>query len=174
MRVFAYCLASAKHSVRRMAGVEPALCPASGAQHARFRPGWLEYRDLVMFKLHGLAGATRWDGDNGWLALADHDLERIDLMGAIVFAENCYLPESPMLAALLSAGASGVVGGSGVNYGGVGRMAGADVLGLYFRNALELGASANIALRFAKARLRFRWPTLAVRDTLEFQLFTGG
>ena len=79
-----------------------------------------------------------------------------------------------MLKALLQAGASAVVGGSGVNYGGTHTMAGADVLGLYFRYGLQAGLTAQDALYVAKLRLRLQWPTLATRDTLDFQLYVSG
>ena len=169
MRTFAYCLASAAKSVRRMAGVEPALCPPITQES--FRGGWLEYRDLIVFKLHGRHGEPYWMGDRGEIALLARNLEDVHLDGAVVFAENCWLPESPMLEALLDAGASAVVGGSGVNYGGTATMAGADLLGLYFRWALEHGGRPEGALLFAKLRLRLKWPSLAVRDTLAFQLY---
>ena len=169
MRVFAYCLASAAGSVRRAAGIEPATCPP--ISYRDFRPGWLDYRDLIIFKLHGERDSPLWLGDDQVVALDLKILGESRLGGAVVFAENCWLPESPMLKALLDAGASAVVGGSGVNYGGTRTMAGADLLGLYFRWALERGTRPEVALRYAKLRLRLKWPSLAVRDTLGFQIF---
>ena len=172
LRVFAYGLASAVRSVQRMAGVRPATSPPISS--GTFRPGWLEYRDLIMLKLHGEQGTSFWWGDDT-AALSMAELQDVDLGGAIVFAENCWLPESPMLKALLEAGASAVVGGSGVNYGGTHTMAGADVLGLYFRRALQIGIKdPQNALAYAKLRLRLKWRTLATRDTLDFQLYVSG
>jgi len=170
MRVFAYSLASTERSWARVAGIQPATSPPTNA--LSFRPGWLEYRDLLMFKLHGRPGSATWMGDGFTTALTVEGLHGVDLMGAVVFASNCYLPESPFLGALLGAGASAVIGGSGVNYGGVGTMAGADILGLYVRNALERGLSPSAALSWAKIRLTLKWRTAAVADTLGFELYT--
>jgi len=113
-----------------------------------------------------------WWGDGLAPALSVGTLRHVELRGAVVFASNCWLPESPMLSVLLEVGASGVVGGSGTNYGGTQTMAGADILGLYFRRGLQVGLTAQNALDVAKLRLRLKWPTLATRDTLAFQLFT--
>lgn len=173
MRVFAYSLASTEKSWTRAAGVPVVTSPPTSFNN--FRPGWLEYRDLIMFKLHGRAGDPTWMGDGFTTALSVRMFNQVDLMGAVVFASNCYLPESPFLRALLNAGASAVIGGSGINYGGVGRMAGADILGLYFRTALDEGASPGLALGYAKARVRAKFSRqLADTDTLDFKLFVGG
>jgi hypothetical protein len=172
VRVFAYCLASTAGSVRRMAGVEPATAPPL-VDH-RFRPAWLEYRDLVFFKLHGAPGDPLWRGDDLQPALSTGTLVQAKLKGALVFASSCWLPESPMLAALFEAGAAGVVGGRGTNYGGTATMAGADLLGLYWRWGLQLGLSPATALTAAKGRLQLKWPTVARKDTMAFELFTPG
>jgi hypothetical protein len=168
MRVLAYCCASYHLSVRRAAGVEPMLSPPIGADD--FDPAWLRRQDLIYFKLHGMPGQAYWYGDAWVTALSAAQVRAADLAGAIVFAANCYLPESPMLEALRLAGAKAVVGGSGQNYAGKTRVFGADLLGMIFRQLLAVGLGPESALRMAKARLRLGRDRVS-RDTLEFELY---
>jgi hypothetical protein len=170
MNVLAWSLASTEGSWRRASGQARVITtpPVSVDQ---FRPGWLEYRDLVMIKLHGWPGDPIMWGDDHMAALSVGMLHQVDLGGAVVFAANCHLPESPFLEALLNAGAGCVVGGSGTNYGGVAEMTGADLLGAYFRRALEVGARPGRALRIAKATMLLSWPSLANSDARQFELF---
>lgn len=169
MRVFACCAASFHRSVRRAAGVEPLLSPP--VDLAAFQPGWLGGFGLLYFKLHGLAGQPYWYGD-GWLtALSVDAIRQADLSGAVVFVANCFLEESPMLPALLSAGARAVIGGSGPNYARSAAVDGADLLGLWLRRGLMAGFPVRQAFGLAKERLRFNWQSPAVRDALAFKLF---
>lgn len=168
MNVFAYCAASFARSVRRAAGVEPLLCPP--ARFDQIDPTWLEGFDLLYFKLHGLPSQPFWYGDGWQTALSDDVIRAANLSGAVVFVANCWLPESPMLQALLDAGARAVIGGSGPNYARLAGIDGADLLGLWFRMGMQVGMSVQFAFRFAQHRLRLkRGP--AAEDTLGFQLW---
>ena len=171
MRVFAYGLESGRRVLERVAGCEAVTCPPVHANE--FRRGWLEYRDLIILRLHGLRGERMFLGDKGEIALTAWQLQGVKMHGAVVFAACCHLPESPMLEKLLGAGPRAVVGGSGPNYGSAGhRLTGADLLGLYFRWALQVGLSVDQALGAAKLRLAMR-PSKANKDTLGFKVYRG-
>lgn len=172
MRVFAFCAASFVNSVRRAAGVEPLTCPPTTLE--TFDVGTLAERDLIYFKLHGLPGEPYWYGD-GWVtALSAEQIQRADLSGAVVFVANCFLPESPMLEALLSAGASVVIGGPGENYAAPDAVQGADLLGLTVRRCLQVGLNPKTALVIARRLLRWHKQDMATRDALAFQLYAPG
>lgn len=168
--MLAWSLASTEESWRRASGQDRVVTTPPVSLN-EFRPGWLEYRDLIMLKLHGWPGDPIMWGDDCVVALSVGMLHQVNLGGAIVFAANCHLPESPVLQALLDAGASCVIGGQGTNYGGVEQMTGADLLGAYFRRALEAGAEPGRALRIAKATMLLSWPSLANSDARQFELF---
>lgn len=116
----------------------------------------LEEQDLLYFDLHGEPGASWWRGDDGLIALTDAQIRSVDLRGAIVFAVNCYLADeaSPMLEALLDAGARFVVGGQGRNWAGKRTLMGAGLLGLRFRRMLERDWEPMVALAVAKRWLK--------------------
>lgn len=170
MKVFAYCAQSFERSVRRAAGVEPLTCPPLSFQ--KFGVLQLSGKDFVYFKLHGLPAQPYWYGD-GWLtALSEAQLRQADLRDSVVFVANCFLPESPMLDALLAAGAKAVIGGPGPNYASVAGIDGADLLGLWIRWGLQLGASVQEAFDIARVRLHLK-PGLAAQDALGFQIWEG-
>lgn len=150
MNIFAYCAASFKKSTRRAAGVEPLTCPPASAEV--FEPSWLEERDLLYFDLHGQPGKPTWYGDEGIVALRAAQITLCSLDGAIVFATNCYLAdeESPMMDALLEAGARYVIGGQGPNWAGERSLYGAALLGWRFRQLLERGIDPLRAMALAK------------------------
>jgi hypothetical protein len=135
-----------------------------------FDPKWLEGNDFIYFKLHGFRNDPMWYNENYNAALTASQIRSAGLSGAVVFVANCYLPESPMLQALLSAGAKAVVGGSGENYAKVDEVHGADLLGLYFRLMLE---DYGAMLKMAKWRLVRKWPDKATLDALRFKIWTG-
>lgn len=182
MDVFAYCAERFERPTRTIAGVEPLTSPP--LDDVGFDPAWLSGHDLVVFNLHGLPHEPGWYGagrgddpddllpTRGPLALSADTLRRAKLDGAVVFAVNCYLGEigSPMLAALLDAGASAVLAGAGENFGGVRGVRGADLLGLWFRWGLALGWNVDDAFRMARHRLKLSLPTKAIRDALAFEL----
>lgn len=171
MRALAYCAASYEQSVRRAAGVKPLLSPPASVE--TLDVSLFHGREFVYFKLHGLPGQPFWYGDDWLTAVSAKQVREMDLGGAVVFVANCHLPESPMLEALLDAGAGAVIGGGGENYARAGRVDGADLLGLYVRWMLELGVGLQRAFWVAKMRLRLRRPGKVTEDTLAFRLYRG-
>ena len=175
MRVFAYCAANYVDATRRAAGVEPLVCPPVNADTLDLV--LLENNDLIFFNLHSLPDAFALMGTRAGtpIALRADQLRGVDLCGAVVFAETCYLgePRHPMRAALLDAGASCVIAGAGRNWGSVtSKLKGADLLGLWVRRAMAARLPADRALSLARLRLRASAVRSAsARDALNFQLF---
>lgn len=176
MRVFAYCAASFRDITRKAAGVKPLTSPPTSA--LSFNPSDLSKHDLIYFDLHGLPGQSYWWGDEKTIALTAMQVREADLRGSIVFALSCYLTDSgsPMLDALLDAGARYVVGGDGQNWAGRRRsMLGAGLLGLWFRRLLAWGVPPLRALAWAKQRVKLsavkKGKRLAAKDTLEFRMY---
>jgi len=175
MRTLAYCCQNYAESTRKAAGVLPITCPPT--TDATILQRWHGPYHLIYLDLHGQPGARCWYGDNGIVALREEQVRRLSLRGAVVFAVNCYLgdEDSPMLDALLDAGAKYVIGGEGRNWGGKRTLLGAARLGRLFRLALA-GMGAPRALALAKAFLRLEgvmpWsPTAAIADALQFKAF---
>lgn len=170
MRVAAYCAHSFRKATKKGAGVRPYTCPPLSAEF--FSGTLVEGCDLIWFDLHGRAGASAWYGDRHIVALTADKVRSFRLGGAVVFAANCHLADedSPMLDALLDAGASYVIAGAGSNWGGVERMTGTSLLGLWFRRYLAMGLPVLKALALAKrtARLLSR-DSAVLRDTLAFR-----
>ena len=187
MKVFAFCAASFRDSVRRAAGVEPVLSPPVDVES--FCSLEVAGRGFYYFKLHGLSGESFWYGDDWVTAVGADQIRALDLEGAVVFAANCYLYEydpagrgvrphvlngtvlngqyrsqcrawGPMFQALCETGARAVVGGGGQNFGARYRVTGADYLGMAFRQALQVGLAPARAFAVARARIGLR---LAVR-----------
>jgi len=181
MRILAYCCERFAESTRQAAGVKPITCPPVDC--ASFDLRQLEGQDFIWFDLHGEPGAAWWLGDDGSVAMTAAQLREVDLGGAIVFAVNCYLADdnSPMLDALLEAGARYVVGGSGRNWGGERTLMGAGLLGMRFRQLLEREWDPMVGLAVAKQWLMLSAAadqvmgkgrkTLAAKDALEFRAF---
>lgn len=173
MKVFAYCSQSAEVSTRRAAGVEPVTCPPTKA--ASFDVALLEGQDFIYFDLHGAPGGTEWRGDKRTIALRLEQIRSANLKGAVVFATNCHLgdADSPMLTALLDAGASYVVAGDGLNWAGAQAVMGAARLGQFFRIALAFmdPRRALTAAKIGMQRLVLRHQHEMVQDTLGFKLF---
>ena len=182
MRVFAYCAKSFEKSAWRMAGVRPMTCPPFSAE--TFDPIVLAGHALLFFDLHGMPGEPRWRGDDHVVALTADQIRSVDLGGSIVFALNCYLAndDSPMMDALLDAGARYVIGGDGKNWaGGTWRIYGATELGLWFRRFFTIGIRPERALALAKMPVKRdlkrqerkgkQGHANAAKDTLEFKLY---
>jgi hypothetical protein len=157
MRVFAYCAKSFVRTARRAAGVEPITCPPT--RTATFLPQWLEGNRFIYLDLHGQPHQGQWYGDDGYVAMTAEQVQQASLEGSVVFAVNCYLANegSPMLDALLDAGAEYVIGGWGPNYGGQRGMIGANALGWWVRLGMQAGLKPLTALAGAKRLLRARW-----------------
>jgi hypothetical protein len=181
MRTFAYCCASFADATRRAAGVAPATCPPVSA--ATFNPAWLNgdgkrAYQLIYFDLHGEHGSLEWYGDVGMSALTVEHVRAANLGGAVVFALNCFLADqdSPMMDALLAAGARYVIGGEGKNWAGKLSLFGASLLGRWFRLMLRVGYEPLDALRMAKQRVQLSLlgqpdRVAAAKDTLEFKAY---
>jgi len=151
-------------------------CPprTSTSGKARMKGPW----ELIFFNLHGMVSVGAFFGakDGPPVALRVQQLWGLDLGGAVVFATTCFLgdPKShPMREALLEAGASAVIAGPGENYGGrTAELKGADLLGLWVRRWLAVGFGPAMALKLAKARMR--WAARksgAARDALGFRVW---
>ncbi len=179
MRVFAYCAQTFAEATAKAAGVAPMTCPPLSSEI--FNPDGLAGRDFLYFDLHGEPGQGAWYGDGELLALTAAQIAAANLAGAVVFATNCHLgdADSPMLAALLAAGARAVCAGPGINWAGTRTLFGAGLLGAAFRAALAVGFAPELALTFAKgvvsteAALGSETHKAAVPDTLGFRIFTG-
>ena len=181
MRVFAYCAAEFEHSVRKAAGVHPLLSPPLTA--AGFNPQWLESHDFIYLKLHGLPEESYWYGDNWLTALSATQILAVNLRGSVIFVASCHLyqtngnghhPTSPMLAALLAAGARAVVGGAGENYAKRHSIHGADYLGRAFRYLFQFGFAPYTAFRLARLYLSLKpHKNPADLDALNFRYFAG-
>lgn len=148
LNVFCYSAESLKLSAATVSGVEPITSPPSSL--GTFDPKQLEGRDLIFFKLHGLAGQPYWYGDGAITAISAEQIQSVKLDGALVFAENCFGLESPMPQALLSAGAAAVVAGGGINLAGISVPGGADLIATWWRRLLEAGYTVDHALRAGK------------------------
>ncbi len=180
MRVFAYCAAEFQESVRKAAGVVPLLSPPVTADI--LEPRCLEDYDFIYLKLHGLPEEVYWYGDKWITALRATQILAADLRGTVVFVASCHLyqtgngrhPTSPMLNALLAAGARAVVGGAGENYAKRHKVHGADRLGRTFRYLLQFGLAPYIAFRLARFALALKLHKApADLDALNFRYFAG-
>jgi len=171
MRVLALCSVEYRKWVKRAAGVEPLLSPPLTLEN--IAPSTFEGYDLLYFKLFGRPNDPHWYNVQGEAVVSAELLRASDLGGATVFVANCYLPDSPMLEALQDAGAGAIIGGAGYNYFRKSKLDGVDLLGLYVRVLMQYGASAQGALKFARARLMVNRPNKITRDTLAFKVWGG-
>lgn len=178
MKVLGFCALSFEASVRRAAGVKPLTSPPIIKE--TFEPAWLEGYDFIYFKLHGFTSQPYWYGDGYLTAVSAHQISCANLKNTIIFVANCHLCEkingdiipSPMLTALLDAGARCVVGGPGQNYAAKIRLVGADLLGFYFRILVTFPRiTPDFAFRAARARFALTNDPVAT-DTLAFRYFT--
>ena len=159
MKRFCLSAESFARSAAVLAGVRPLTSPPITL--ATFDPRLLDGQDLVTFKLHGLDGQPYWYGDGGITACSADQLAQARLPGALVFVANCWGgAQSPMIQALLAAGAAAIVTGEGLNFAGVRQIDGADVLGYGWRHMVELGFDAETGLRLGKIMARYRRPRL--------------
>ena len=130
MKIFCYAARSLARSAAVMAGVKPLTSPPFFLRD--FDPLWLTGRQLIFFKLHGVAGQPYWYGDGMATAISAQQISSVRLAeGALVFVASCYGgPDAPMVRALLGAGAAAVVTGTGPNYAGKNKLEGADKGGM--------------------------------------------
>jgi hypothetical protein len=173
MKVFAYCAQSFAPAMRKIAGVEPITCPPLSV--GEFDVRLLEGQDLILFDLHGEPGGTQWYGDARLPALTAEQIRSADLRGAVVFGLNCYLADaiSPMLDALLAAGAAYVVAGDGENFAARAQVFGCGELAKWFKYYLRTEAPA-VALWRAKQSVRADLPDdkhELLADAMGFKMF---
>lgn len=168
MNVVAFSAAEFAASTRQASGVEPWTSPPWALPKVPPLAG----ADIIYVALHGQPWSVEWMGDDGVVALDCDAIAAMDLTGAVVFAEACWLPESPVLAALLGSGARAVIAGSGENAGGRAGLAGVSALGYVFRLLLERGAPIGLALTLAKAYAIARTPSGAA-DIAGFKVYQG-
>lgn len=152
--IVAYCCESFAEAARRAAGVEPITCPPVTAVNVDLER--MEQADFWYIDLHGQPGQRHWLGDDGALAMTAAQIEALDLHNTTIFAVSCYLANdrSPMMDALLDAGARYVIGGEGRNWSGARRPTGAAALGRRFRQLVQRGFDPLRALTLAKDFLR--------------------
>lgn len=161
--------------MREIAGVPPLTCPPTSS--ATFEADWLTGYDLLLFDLHGEPADDTWYGDAHYPALTAATVRQANLGGAVVVGLNCHLADStsPMLDALLSAGASYVVAGDGVNYAGTTKVMGAGTLAMWVRRFLARNIPLPRALWLAKVALKTEMAMghniEAAADALKFKAF---
>lgn len=155
LNVFTYTARAWRWSVFLATGRWPLTSPALGPD--TFPTEKLTGHDVLYFKLHGLPKEPRWYGleyANGKAIWQDAiNVENIifapDLDGAIVFAQSCYAQQSPMVQALINAGASAVVGTSVKLKAGTWYPRHSDWIGRAFLSHLGRGASVQNAIHIA-------------------------
>jgi hypothetical protein len=174
MRVLAYCDARYQAAVRQMAGpgatmlVSPPLRDEDLAMFA----GAFAAADLILFNFHALPGADAWLNTTGDVALSAATVRRVALRRAVIFMVNCNAGGG-VLEALKSCRPRAIIGGQGENLGALTMLAGADLLGLWLRRALQWGLPPRAALGLAKTRLRAGLQTASIRDALNFEVLYG-
>ena len=171
MRIFAYCDQRYAIATRKAVGSGARLVtsPLLQDEDARDWAQLAQEADLIYFNLHADPYRSEWFTTDGTIALRHETLRRMDFRRGIVFMVNCYAGGG-MLDALKATQPRAIVGGYGENLGGQDRLAGADVLGLWFRRGLQWRLGYRAALALGKARLRFMPRTPSVRDALQFEV----
>lgn len=163
----AYCCQRYEGVARRVIRAAPYTCPPWGTN----RLPRLEGYSFLYIDLFGTWGAPWWTGDGGQVAITAEQVRALNLAGTVVFSLACYLPESPMLAALQDAGAV-VIGGSGLNWAGRTRLTGAALLAKWVWGLMRQGQGVAEAWDRAQRRLRRPWHWgQAVADGRQFQLW---
>jgi hypothetical protein len=171
MNIVAYCDRRYEQATRGAVGGSALLLtcpPASGADLARYAPE-IAQADLIYFNLHGVPGRAEWYTSERQVALTAAQLRALDLTRATVYLVNCYAGGG-LLDVLKELKPRAIIGGFGENLGGLERLAGADLLGLWFRRWLALGLTPAASLKAAKTRLRLSAQMPSVQDALHFEV----
>lgn len=121
-----------------------------------FEGEWLENKDFIWIKLHGLEGSPAWYGEDSqrqWIEafsaksfLIPSKGREADLRETIVFLENCWAKTSPLVDEFMVHGAAAVVGATGINWVGSALPLGTDTLGWLFLNGLKGGLTVKQSL----------------------------
>lgn len=192
MRVLALGAAEFSGALREAAGnIIAGIVLFPPISSGSFNPAWLFSMmntgpyDLILIDLHGTPGAFEWRDNSGRVAITSQQIRQSKLGGAVIFCLSCYLGDdnSPMLDALLDAGASYVIGGKGKNWSGATQVFGAALLAKLFRQSMERGLPPLISLSVAKSLLRIHaaaqrlignqdW-LKADLDALDFRAYTA-
>jgi hypothetical protein len=184
VRIFAYCDQRYAIATRKAVGSGARLVtsPPLQDEDARDWAQLAQEADLIYFNLHAALYRSEWfttpdpsgrGQADGTIALRHETLRRMDFRRGIVFMVNCYAGGA-MLDALEATQPRAIVGGYGENLGGQDRLAGADMLGLWFRRGLQWRLGYRAALALGKARLRFMPRTPSVKDALQFEVLYAG
>lgn len=171
MNIVAYCDRRYEQATRAAVGGGALLLtcpPATGADLVRHAEEFA-HADLVYFNLHGVPGRSEWYTSDRKVALTAAQLRALDLSQATIYLVNCYAGGG-LLDVLKEMNPRAVIGGFGQNLGGLDRLAGADLLGLWFRRWLNVGLAPAAALRAAKTRLRLAVQMPSVQDALQFEV----
>lgn len=169
MKTIAFCAKAFTSSVQLAAGVQPVTSPPITCK--TFSPDLLSGADFLYVKLHGLAAQAFWYGDHLLAAVSAKQIATCELTDAIIFAPNCHLPESPMLAALFSAGAKAILAGPGLDYATPQTVEASDVLGQCFHKLIGLGYRPQLAYRAARLHFYSKPKSPRIKDTLGFKLY---
>lgn len=170
MRVFAYCVESARKAVQQATGVKPLTSPPLTA--GQFNVRWLSGYDLLYFRLHGLSVMPDiWLNDERQAALYKATVARASLGGAIVVVANCFgAQQRGFMQAFYQAGASAVIAGPGENVAAANRVVGTDLLVKWLISGIKVGLPLGYALLGAKTRLATTMFRASDRDAMAFRI----
>lgn len=173
MNVFAYCDQRYEQATAQASGVKPFTCPPLNADSLlAVCKDRIESARLVYFNFHAVPAQNVWISVSGDVAMNEDALQQLKLSGCVLYLVNCYAGGG-LLEALKARQPRAIVGGYGENLGGVNKMGGADLLGLWFRRSLALGLPVRTALDAAKARLMIGAQTASIKDALRFEVLYG-
>ncbi|KKN73393.1 hypothetical protein LCGC14_0400960 [marine sediment metagenome] len=112
--------------------------------------------DVIYIRLHGLGDQPYLYGDPGLpTALSARQIRETGLTGQVIFLEGCF--GAQIADAFLEAGATTVVGNSGITWGRRFFLGPAQVVGKTWLKAFEAGLSPRKALDAALAEVRKKW-----------------
>lgn len=171
MKIVAYCDRRYEVATRAAVGAGALVLtcpPVYGVDLLRHAEAFAQ-ADLIYFNLHGVPGRPVWYTSDRQVALTADQLRALDLAQATIYLVNCYAGGG-LLDVLKELNPRAVIGGFGQNLGGLERLAGADLLGLWFRRWLNVGLAPALALTAAKTRLRLSAQMPSVMDALQFEV----
>jgi len=176
MKVLVWTLKEFENTACKIAGRDAHVISFAADSNMSLSPasGSIRY-DLVYVFLHPSADGQAFTDSAGRAVVRPEMIcRRDDLHGAVVFLGACYgLENMTLLEAFRDAGVAAIIAAPGVNYGG--GFAGADVLALALRLALQAGLPIRAAFAAAKkyTALAARAGAQQIGDALEYQLLPG-